>query len=224
MAPEFGHGGDVEVQLLLAGEQGEAFGVGLHQAVLDAVVDHLDIVSGAAGTAMQPAFGRSEQPGERRHALHRARLAAEHDGVAVGEPPHTARYAGIDVGEAARGEFRGAAHAVLVVGVGAVDQHVAFGEQGQQLRQRVLARPARGQHQPEDARRLELVQQGGQVCDYAHAPLARQRASRSGRLVPGDHARTAARQTPRHVGAHATQPDHSDMHIGSAVDCALAID
>ena len=57
---------EVEVEGLLGVHDGEAFGVGLHQAVLDAVVDHLDEVAGAGGADVSPAFGRAKERGPRR--------------------------------------------------------------------------------------------------------------------------------------------------------------
>ena len=59
-----------EVELVVAGVHDlEAFGVGLHQAVLDAVVDHLHVVAGARSADVQVAAGR----GERREDGHERR-------------------------------------------------------------------------------------------------------------------------------------------------------
>ena len=43
----------------------EAFGVGLHQAVLDAVVDHLHVVAGAVVADAQVAVGRRQRQEDR---------------------------------------------------------------------------------------------------------------------------------------------------------------
>ena len=45
----------------LASQQFEAFRVGLHQAVLDAVVDHLHVVAGARVADAQVAVGRGQR-------------------------------------------------------------------------------------------------------------------------------------------------------------------
>jgi len=45
----FGDLVQVELELALVLQNGKTLGVGLHQAVLDAVVDHLGVVAGADG-------------------------------------------------------------------------------------------------------------------------------------------------------------------------------
>jgi hypothetical protein len=55
VAPGFGEARDIDVEIAPRLQQSEAFGERLHHAVLDAVVDHLREVPGAARAAMQPA-------------------------------------------------------------------------------------------------------------------------------------------------------------------------
>ena len=55
----FGDGGQVEIEIGACLHQREAFGKGLHHAVLDAVVDHLDEVAGADRAGVQPAASAS---------------------------------------------------------------------------------------------------------------------------------------------------------------------
>ena len=51
----------------------EALGVGLHQAVLDPVVDHLHVVPGAGAADVEVAALRGERREDRLERLHRAR-------------------------------------------------------------------------------------------------------------------------------------------------------
>ena len=92
----------------------EAFGVRGHQAVLDAVVDHLHEVAGAVSAAMQIAVRRSaagradrrharagrERGEDRLEARDGVAFAADHQAVAALEAEHAAAGADIDVVDA----------------------------------------------------------------------------------------------------------------------------
>src|SRR4029079_17179099 len=92
-----------------------ALGVGLHQAVLDAVVHHLGEVPGAhrAGVHEPRVTLGLERVEGRLHRGHVLRVAADHQRVTVLQAPHTAGDAGVDEADAALTEHRGV---VLVVG------------------------------------------------------------------------------------------------------------
>src|SRR3954447_3867497 len=75
----------------------EALGVGLHDPVLHAVVDHLHEVAGAGVAELAPAVGRREHVEDGREALDRVRVAADHHAVADLEAPDAARGADVDV-------------------------------------------------------------------------------------------------------------------------------
>ena len=62
--PERGDGREVELVRARV-HQLEAFGVGLHQPVLDAVVDHLHVVAGAVIADAQVAVGRRQRQEDR---------------------------------------------------------------------------------------------------------------------------------------------------------------
>ena len=104
LLPDAGDLREVEVEGLFGFEDGEAFGVGLHHAVLDAVVDHLDEVAGAGWADVAPALGlaggeRFEDGGE---AFDGGLVAADHEGVALLEAPDSAGGAAVDELEAGR--------------------------------------------------------------------------------------------------------------------------
>src|SRR5207247_181211 len=83
--PAQGRGLGVSLALAQAGvgvpEDAQALGVGGHQAVLDAVMDHLDEAAGAVGAAVQVAAlggaGRAGTARRARRGLHSRRQARE---------------------------------------------------------------------------------------------------------------------------------------------------
>ena len=110
--PDLGDVGEVEVEALVLGQllrvavaqDVEAFGIGLHQAVLDAVVDHLDEVAGAGRPGVDVAALGARigvlaarrardvaEPGARRLKIGSSRVdrllrAADHHAVAALSP------------------------------------------------------------------------------------------------------------------------------------------
>ena len=205
----------------------QAFGIGGHHPVLDAVVDHLDEVAGAVRPAMQVALlggavalatggardvadaGRQGLE-DRVEAADHVGFAADHHAIAPVEAEHAAAGADVDIVDLLRGQFLGAADVVDVVGVAAVDQDVAGFEQRQQVGDRRVDHRGR-HHQPQRPRLGELgdlvLHRGG-----AGRALFRQRVHRGGGAVE-DHAFVAAlHQAADHVGAHAAQADHSELH------------
>src|SRR5262245_44351879 len=121
----------------------QAFGVGGHDPVLDAVVHHLDEVPGAARPAVQISLlgcladllssrracdvpDAGPEPREDRvEALDDVVLAADHHAVPALQAPDAAARAHVDVVNAFRRELLRPADIVDVVGIAAVDQDVA---------------------------------------------------------------------------------------------------
>ena len=189
--PHLGDIGQIEVEALifrqgvgaLALHQFEALGISLHQAVLDAVVDHLHVVTGAdrAGVdvaalgalirgvaalgALEIAIARGEGIEQRLEMLEHGLLGADHHAVAALQAPHAAGSTHIDVVQALQLEGRGTADVVLVEGVAAIDDGVAgfhqLGKRGDGL----LGDLASRQHDPDGARRLELLNQFHEAID-----------------------------------------------------------
>src|SRR5512140_185794 len=98
--PEPGDGRRVETVFGLGLQELEAFGVGLEQAVLDAVVDHLDEVPGSARTEMGIAVRRGQGREDRLEALDIGLVPADHQAIAELEPPDPAARPAIDEPEA----------------------------------------------------------------------------------------------------------------------------
>ena len=209
----------------------EALGHRLHHAVLDAVVDHLDEMAGAARPGMEVALldagvaavapaGRRDVAAAGRERLedrveppHGRRLAADHQAVAALEPPHPAARADVEVGEAAFGERPGAAHVVLPERVAAVDDRVAGREQTAERLDRPLGRLARGQHHPDGPRRVERRDEPGKAA-RGRRPLARQRPPRRRIAVMHDAGMPGPQQPPHDVPAHPAKADDAELHGG----------
>src|SRR5262249_61528399 len=111
----------------------EAFGIGSHDPVLDAVMDHLDEVAGTVWPAVQIALLRSAlrlvtpwrardvahawcEPGKDRiEPLHHRFLTANHHAISALEAPHTATRSNVNVVYALGGELLGTTNVVAVV-------------------------------------------------------------------------------------------------------------
>ena len=85
----------VEVELRVLHDL-EALGVRLHQAVLDAVVDHLHEVAGARRADVRVAVLGRERLEDRLEALDGLVVAADHQAEADLEAPDAAGDAGVD--------------------------------------------------------------------------------------------------------------------------------
>ena len=107
----------------------EALGIRLQHPVLDAVVHHLDEVSGAGRTNVQEPIGRCEGFEDRAPVLDGVALTARHEAVAHRETPHAAAGTRVDVADAPLCAARGARDRVVVVAVATVDDGVALAEQ-----------------------------------------------------------------------------------------------
>ena len=154
--PNLGHVGEVEVEALVLGQFGrvllledvETLGIGLHEPVFDAVVDHLDEMArpGRAGVDVAflgPVVGQvlaaarpvHVAPAGRQGLEDRVEVvdgllgAADHHAIAAFKPPNAARGADVHVADALGLQHLGATDVVLVEGIAAVDDDVAAPEQ-----------------------------------------------------------------------------------------------
>ena len=212
--------GDLRVVELELGrvEQREAFGVSLHHPVLDTVVNHLDIMAGARRPEMAPAGAvllggrRREHVEDRRQPVDRLVGAADHHAVAHVYAPHPTRRADVDVVEAFRRKRLGACLVVGPAAVAAVDDHVPFLQQLGELVDRLLGGIARGHHDPDVARRLELRNEVLQAVGAGGAHPLRGRDC-LGAEVERHHLVVGVALDPvDHVAAHAAEPYKADLH------------
>src|SRR5260370_22961743 len=124
-------------------EDVEAFGIGLHQPVRDAVMHHLAERPGAVRPAMDvAALGRAalaltvrrrldraasrcQRVEDRIEALNDVAIAADHHAIAALQSPNAAARSDIDIEDALRPERTGASYVVLIEGIAAIDDAVA---------------------------------------------------------------------------------------------------
>ena len=135
-------------------------------------------------------------------------FAADHQTVADLEPPDAAAGAGVDEVQALWFEFFGAPDRILVIGIAAVDDDVAFGEDWQQLLDGLIDGVARRYHQPDGARRTQLIGEIRQGTGPQGAPVD-DPLDRLAAAVIGNHPMAAQHQPLGHIGSHAAKPDHS---------------
>ena len=143
----------------------------LHIAVLDAVVNHLDVVAGAvfahpvaAGRSVFDLGGDGLEDGF--HVRPCGRIAAGHDGWAEARALFAAGDAGADKQNAFCGQIFGAAIGVGKQRVTAVDDDVARFKIGQHMVDRLVNGVARLDHQHDAPRPLE---QAGKLLDGVRA-------------------------------------------------------
>ena len=201
MPPGVEGGGDVDAELG-GGQQLVALAVGLHQPVLDAVVHHLGEVTGADRAGVdQPAFG-GERLQHRPDPLNVLVGAADHEAVAVLQPPHATRHAGVDEADTLGGQLLRAGDRVPVVGVPPVDDEVAAREEFTQFGDGGPRRFTGRHHDPRHPGDRERFGQLGQRLHVGDVGVA---------VVAHDFVAGAA-QPLRHVPAHPAQTHHPDLH------------
>ena len=209
-------------------ENVEPFGVRGHQSVLDAVVHHFHEVACATRAAMQPTAllaGRLALATRRSHRgidawceciedrgklLHRFVGSTNHQAIAALKSEYSTASTHIDVVDSFGGERRGAVNVVAVPRVAAIDQCVA-GRQQWFERSNGVGDERGGHHQPDVARRLQcgehFLRRTRPACAFLlHCGHGRFVDVVRDTLVPGQL------KPSNHVGAHAPQPDHCDLH------------
>ena len=138
-------------------------------------------------------------------------LAAEHETVAALDSPNASARSGVHVMDALRPQRTGSTHVVFEVRVTAVDHDVPGAEPLTERHHGLFGRSARRDHDPDGTRCVELchqlVQRGRRSRAIRDELRHRLRAA-----VIHDSVMPAADQAPHHVCAHATQPNHADLH------------
>src|SRR5690625_593256 len=216
----------VEVKLLLLFHDRKPFGICLHHAVFDAVVDHFHEVSRSRRTHVAPAHTRSESQylENRPEMVHRFRLTADHHAVTFLQPPDAAARAHVDHPDAHLFQNLRPHHRLTVARVTAVDHDVTLIELFCHADHGVACHPPGGKHKPHGPRRLELrhhiqhrlhdlrtvIRQGLPhllIAVVTHHP------------VPGTH------QPPCNITAHLAKPNDCDIHLSPLLvaNCPLRV-
>ena len=111
------------------------------------------------------------------------------------------------------GEPRGAALHVLVKRVAAIDDKIAGRQYRPQRLQRGLGHIARGQHQPDDARRVQRVDQLLQGLASLVAGFFRNFQGHIVTAIQHRDMRALPPQPARHIRAHTPQPNNAKLHV-----------
>ena len=145
-----------------------------------------------------------------RQLLNRLCVSADHQRVAAFEAPHAPTHTDVDVVQLLGGERFGSVDIVPIERVATVDHRVARGEQRRQLLHgRVDERS--GHHDPHVPRGGEVVDEVGERRRTGDT-LAVQLADRIGVDVVADALVPRLVQASDHVGSHAPESDHSQLH------------
>src|SRR5262245_5799485 len=201
----------VEVELALRPHDLEALGVGLHHAVFDAVMHHLNEMAAADRSAVYIAILRRQGEKRRLEALDTLVVAANHDTEAIFEAPDAAAGALVDIVQPVRLEYGGAAHIVVEVGIAPVNNRVARLQQRYELLNHLLGHITRRQHDPDRARRGELTDQLFNRIGRVGA-LCRDLVDWLTAAVVRDHPMPTAQPALGHAGAHSAQSDNTNIH------------
>src|SRR6185437_13270892 len=220
-----------QVLRVLVAQDVEAFRVGLHQSVFDAVVHHLDEMPGArwpgvnvaalgagggllaAGGARNIAQAGSERGEDRIEMIDGLLWTANHQAVAALDAPDAAGRAAIDVANALLRQFLGPANVVLVKGIAAIDDDVVRPQQAAEMFDRFFGNLAGGQHNPNGARliseRLHHLGERAGGC----GTLLRECFARIGVGVEHHTMVSRLHQAARDVAAHAAKANDADLHF-----------
>src|ERR1043166_838975 len=92
MLPDMRDLSKIQLKFFSRPHDAEPLGKGLHHAILDSIMDHLDVMTGAMRTNMPPAFirGRSQSLEDWTDVFHNIGLTANHQAVSLLQAPDAA--------------------------------------------------------------------------------------------------------------------------------------
>jgi hypothetical protein len=166
-----------------------------------------------SGSARNIAGAWGQGPKDRIEVPDNVGFAADHHAIAPFQSPDPAAGPHIHVVNSFGPKLRSSPDVVDVIGVPAVDENIAGFEIGRQICNRAIDHGRRN-HQPDGSRLFQLLDQILQAGG-ARRLLSHKLFHRFRRKVE-DHGLLALFQkAPNHIGAHAAQADHSQLHIPS---------
>src|SRR5947208_14433599 len=192
-------------------EDFESLRIALQHRVFDPVVDHLGVVPGPGRAHVGVSLGGRERLEDRLDLFEDGLVAAHHQVEAHLEAPDASADTGIEKFQLLRSQRFRAADRIFVIRVAAIHDHVPGREHPGQSLDGVIDRWAGGDHQPEDARWLELLTEifEARATDGA---IARDRGARLWRPVIDHQLVPALHQSPGHSRSHAPEPDQAELH------------
>src|SRR5579864_1347942 len=211
-----------------AAQNREPFSVRCHDSVFYSVVDHLDEMSSAVRAAVQialfggavdlfpPTGARSSGDSRGKRSENRIKplddlgLASNHHAVSSLQPPHSSAGSDIHIVDLLRGELLCAAEIINIIGVAAVDKHVAGFEMRGKIGDSVIDN-CRGDHQPDRSRSLKFLD-----CISKRRRPNRLFLNQFVHWLWGSVIHNAAvplaNESPGHVASHPSKTDHADFH------------
>ncbi len=168
------------------------------------------VVAGTPRRALDVALAGRDGLEDRLDPVECLVRTADHEAITALKAEHAAAGAGIHVMDALGLELRGPAHIVAVVGVAAVDDDVPG---LQHLGHLVddIAGEARGDHEPDRTRCLELARHVGERLRTRRA-LAGERGHGIRIHVVDDAFVPVVHEAAHDVRAHSSESDHSQLH------------
>ncbi len=164
MIPDRGDLTKVQVEVPRLVQDLVSFGVRLEHSVLDAVMHHLHVVSCPGRADVRVSIGRRQRNEGRFTTRDSLRRSADHEAIAILEPPYSSARPGIDQLHAALAKLGGPANRVVKSRVAAVDDDVAGGKVRYQPGDRIVYRIPGRHHDPDDPRCGEAGTQIGQIA------------------------------------------------------------
>src|SRR5687767_14657008 len=125
--------------------------VGLQHSVLDAVVNHLDVVPGAGRSHVRVTIRRRERLEDRLAEPERVVRSTDHQTIAVLESPDAPARPGIDELNSLLAQLGPATHRIVEVRVSSIDYDVALRHSRKQRSDRLIDRIPSGNHDPHNA-------------------------------------------------------------------------
>src|SRR5664280_1190416 len=151
----------------------KSFGVGSHQSVFNAVMDHLDEMAGSGRPAMEItlldratnlfpsrctrdiAASRSERLEDRIEVQYGIALTSDHHTITALDPPYAAARSHVDIANTFELQFFGSPDIINIVRVASINDDVSLLHLAGDVTHGGLYRRC-GHHQPDSARRLQL--------------------------------------------------------------------
>src|SRR6185312_1527583 len=223
-----------ELRLIRIAEDVETFGVGLHDAVFNSVMNHLHEVASAgrptvnvavfrsagdlltAGSAWNLAAARGESFENGIELVEGFFRAADHHAVAAFQAPDSAAGADVYVVNALVFKELRATNVVFEIRIAAIDENVACLKLCRQRLNRRFGRAACRNHEPGDPWRAKLsgkvVERRGRNRTFAGHVLYGISTQ-----IGDNYLVTAAHEASRHVGAHPPKTYHSQTHTAPSL-------
>ncbi len=209
-------------------QNAQPLGVGGHEAVLDAVVNHLDEMAGAVRTAVQIALlggavqllasrsarrvarARRQRREDRIEMLDHVLFAADHHAVAALQAPDAAARPHIHVVDSLCRKFLGAPDVIHVIGIAAVDEDVSGSRCGRSSA--MVSSTAAAGTISQIARGFSSFATKSWSEELPVAFSCTRSLTAFGDLSNTTHSMASFEEPAHHVCSHPSKTNHSELH------------